>query len=346
MQKKDKIEFVSIIIPAFNRGKELSHCLEQLKMLKSNDFEVIVVDNNSSDDTRLVAERFGAKVYSYSASQNANSCRNFGALKARGSILVFLDSDVIPVAGIVETCRESFSDESVAALIGTYSVNHRNPNASSQYKNYWIRYSYINSAESVGWIFGAVSAIRKSVFTAISGFSDEFQARDGIDDIELGTRLTEAGYKVIFSPALEVEHLKSYNFFSLLKNQFDRSAGFFTLAAASKNVSKSLTSGVFNVYPAFVYSTALAPVLLFSFGISFVFSEIQYYFLLPATIYGGLNVPFVSSYFAHRGYSETVKIVPIIYFDHLICSLGVAAGFLKSVLKSLNQARIKVNKEE
>ena len=345
MQRRaDESIFISIIIPAYNREKELHYCLEQVNLLQDKNLEVIVVDNNSTDSTRLVAEKMGVTVFTYSESQNANACRNFGASKANGNILVFLDSDVIPAKGLVESCVKGFSDDSVSALIGTYTVKHRNPNVSSQYKNYWIRYSYIKSSGHVGWMFGAVSAIRKSVFDNIAGFRNEFHARDGIDDIELGTRLTKAGYKVVFSPTLEVEHLKSYNIFSLLQNQFDRSAGFFTIAVATNTLSKSLTAGVFNVYPAFIYSTVLAPLFLAGWGASLFIAEVQYYWVLPATIYGAINIPFISSYFSHHGYWETAKIVPIIFLDHLMCSIGAAAGLLRTVGKSLGRVLPKANK--
>lgn len=83
---------LSIIIPTFNEELFLPHLLRSLKEQTFNNFEIIVADNNSTDATRLIALRAGAKVVDGGLPASG---RNNGAKVAQGEWLLFLDADVI-----------------------------------------------------------------------------------------------------------------------------------------------------------------------------------------------------------------------------------------------------------
>jgi glycosyltransferase involved in cell wall biosynthesis len=85
---------ISVIIPAFNEEKFLGNCLFSLKNQDFNDFEIIVVDNNSRDKTSKIAKKFGVKLVS-EKNQGAALARNRGAKEAKGEILAFTDADTI-----------------------------------------------------------------------------------------------------------------------------------------------------------------------------------------------------------------------------------------------------------
>jgi glycosyltransferase involved in cell wall biosynthesis len=81
---------LSVIIPAFNEEKFLPRCLESLKNQKFKDFEIIVVDNNSTDKTAEIAKKFNVILVS-EKSQGVAYARNKGAEIAKGEILIFND---------------------------------------------------------------------------------------------------------------------------------------------------------------------------------------------------------------------------------------------------------------
>jgi glycosyltransferase involved in cell wall biosynthesis len=83
---------LSIVIPTYNEEKLLPCLLKSLKEQTFKDFEIIVADNHSVDDTRLIASKFGAKVVDGGMPAVG---RNNGARFARGEWLLFLDADVI-----------------------------------------------------------------------------------------------------------------------------------------------------------------------------------------------------------------------------------------------------------
>jgi glycosyltransferase involved in cell wall biosynthesis len=83
---------ISIIIPTFNEDQCLPILLESIKQQSFSDYEVIVADNNSTDDTVAIAKKYGATVTSGGL---PGPGRNAGAKIAKGDILLFLDADVL-----------------------------------------------------------------------------------------------------------------------------------------------------------------------------------------------------------------------------------------------------------
>jgi len=103
---------LSIIIPTFNEEKFLPHLLKSLKDQTFKDFEIIVADNNSTDLTRSIALRAGAKVVEGGLPARG---RNNGAKVARGEWLLFLDADVILPPDFLEKATAEIKESSLAA---------------------------------------------------------------------------------------------------------------------------------------------------------------------------------------------------------------------------------------
>ena len=95
---------ISIIVPTLNSGSTLRACLESIRSQEFRDFEIIVVDGPSTDDTPEIAKSFGARYYFHAGS--LPDARNFGARQSAGRILVSLDSDMVAGPGLLdEICR-------------------------------------------------------------------------------------------------------------------------------------------------------------------------------------------------------------------------------------------------
>jgi len=90
---------ISVIIPTYNRSQFLSEALESVLaqsvfQSRKYSFEIIIIDDGSTDDTRRVVERFSGPInYYYQTHQGVSRARNHGLEKARGELIAFLDSD-------------------------------------------------------------------------------------------------------------------------------------------------------------------------------------------------------------------------------------------------------------
>jgi GT2 family glycosyltransferase len=209
---------ISVIVPLRNGGENFRRCLLSLTEALPAPGEIIVVADGDTDGLWRLAEALGAKVVRISGPSGPGRARNFGARSAVGDVLLFVDADVVVGRDIIGRVAAAFeNDPSVAAIFGSYDDEPGATNFLSQYKNLLHHYVHQTAAEEASTFWGACGAIRREVFLAIEGF-DEIYRYPSIEDIELGYRLKQAGYRIRLCKALQVKHLKRWGVFSLLKS--------------------------------------------------------------------------------------------------------------------------------
>src|SRR5712691_2010914 len=87
--------FVSIIVPVYNGGRQLDQCLSAIQRSLYSNYELIVVDNGSTDDSVEIARKYGADIVYCPGPSGPGAARNAGASQARGEIVFFVDADVV-----------------------------------------------------------------------------------------------------------------------------------------------------------------------------------------------------------------------------------------------------------
>lgn len=118
---------ISVIIPAYNEEHSLPKALSALSRqdFPRDDFEIIVVDNNSTDATADVARRWGADAVIFEHTAGTNQARKTGLAHASGEIVAFLDADCTPPREWVSRINEFFASapKGVAAVAGPYNFD-------------------------------------------------------------------------------------------------------------------------------------------------------------------------------------------------------------------------------
>ncbi|MEL6552780.1 MAG: glycosyltransferase family 2 protein [Cyanobacteria bacterium J06621_11] len=206
---------LSVVVPVYNGGESFRKCLNSLD-LWSQQAEVIVVSDGESDGSWQVAEAYGAKVIRLPVSKGPANARNIGAGAASSDIILFIDADVEIHPETIEQVCHAFEDSSVAALIGSYDDEPGAQNFLSQYKNLFHHYTHQQGREEASTFWGACGAIRKDIFLKVGGFDAGYR-QPCIEDIELGYRLRQAGYRIRLCKSIYVKHLKHWTAFSLLR---------------------------------------------------------------------------------------------------------------------------------
>ena len=191
---------ISFIIPTYNEEKFLPKVLTAIKKLVINlRYEIIVVDNGSTDATPRIAESYCAKVI-IDASKTIAGLRNLGAQNASGNILVFLDGDVILTKewtkNIFDVIKQLEIDNKI--ITGSRCGISLNP---SWIEKHWFlpmtfeKSNYINSGHLI---------INKNVFKELGGFNEQFKTGE---DWEFCIRAKNRGvFKIINNPNLYVIH--------------------------------------------------------------------------------------------------------------------------------------------
>ena len=222
---------ISVVIPAHNAAETLGDCLQAILSSDHAEYEVVVVDDASSDTTARIAQELGCRVVRLPENTGAAQAKNTGARHARGDVLLFTDADIVLQTDTIRLVAEDLSDPAIAGVVGLLGQKVRCGNFSSQFKNQWMHYTYKRLAESrdaargVGVFFTSLAAIRREVFERMGGFDTHYLGASVTEDIEFGQRLLSAGHRIWLDRRLTVEHLKRYTISSLVRTDVERAFG-------------------------------------------------------------------------------------------------------------------------
>ncbi|GIW61721.1 MAG: glycosyl transferase [Patescibacteria group bacterium] len=185
---------VSVVIPAFNEAKNIHQTLESILNQTYQDFELIVVDNNSTDNTAEIAGRYGAKVI-YEPKKGVTHARQAGFLAAKGEIIVSTDADAIHPPDWIERIVKILDSDRSLVAVGGIAYLHSGPLSARLVARYlFYPFLVIDKLLSGGWnLSGFSMAVRKDAFLRTGGFDPNLQIGE---DIDLSKKLRKLG-KVI-----------------------------------------------------------------------------------------------------------------------------------------------------
>jgi glycosyltransferase involved in cell wall biosynthesis len=253
---------VSVIIPVHNGAGQLRMCLAALEQSCVKPFEVIIVNDGSTDESPEVARQFGCVLLHTDKRRGPAHARNLGAHAAKGDILYFIDSDVCVHQETISRILLNFEKEpELDALIGSYDTEPHATDFLSRYKNLMHCFVHQTARREACTFWSGCGAIRREVFLEHSGF-DESYKRPAIEDIELGYRLIRVGKKIVLDRQVLVKHLKKWTFWNLLKTDvLDRGIPWTELILRDRampndlNVQVSQRISVALVFLLFVFAT-------------------------------------------------------------------------------------------
>lgn len=210
---------ISVIIPFHNASATLKRCLDAVVSSNYPSYECIVIDDGSTDDSERVAKQFPVQVLKLSDGPFGPAyARNRGAELARGKILLFVDADVVLAPGVLRRVANTFNEQpDLAAVFGSYDSRPHATGVISQYRNLLHHFVHQNGNSEAATFWAGCGAIRRSVFNQIGGFDEKRFRRSSIEDIELGYRLRQCGYRILLDKTLQGTHLKRWNLYSLIR---------------------------------------------------------------------------------------------------------------------------------
>jgi GT2 family glycosyltransferase len=282
-----------------------------------------VVADGDTDGSSRVAEEFRVKVLRMPKPQGPAQARNLGAQAAQGDILFFLDADVVIHPDAIRQVEATFrNDPQLTALFGSYDDDPGEKNFLSQYKNLFHHYVHQISREEASTFWSGCGAIRSKVFKELGGFNEAYR-KPCIEDIELGYRMKQAGYRILLSKELQVKHLKRWNIRSLLKSDFfDRALPWTQLILRDRNFVNDLnlrTSSRFGVILMYGFLAALAGGYWWSGAFAVAGALALVLIIIGMPVYG--------FFFQKRGFWFTIGTIPWHWFYYFYCGLAFTIGF-------------------
>lgn len=237
-----KEPFISVIVPVYNGSQHLGQCLDALITANHPSYEIILVDDASTDQSLKIGQKKGVNVIQLTRQSGPAIARNRGVQNAKGDIILFVDSDVVIQQCTLTRIVECFRNHPhIAAVFGSYDDIPRENNFFSQYKNLHHHFVHQNSSTEANTFWAGCGAIQSDVFREIGGFDGERFPNPSIEDIELGYRLKRNGYRIFLDKKLQVTHLKKWGFFCLLRTDiFCRAVPWSKLILENKKIVKDL----------------------------------------------------------------------------------------------------------
>ncbi|MCX7766439.1 MAG: glycosyltransferase, partial [Candidatus Sumerlaeia bacterium] len=214
---KSSLPFVSVIVPVFNEEKNIGSCIESLlnQDYPRERYEIIIVDNNSTDHTREIISRYPVTLLVEDKIRGSYAARNKGIEYAKGEILAFTDGDTRPAPDWLKNGVSAMQEEDLSYLgcrVEMYSDSAK--------LTYCDIYEMLISFDVQRWLntlhFAPTCAllVRRSVFDATGKFDQRLFSGG---DVEFGNRVWRNGFKQGYSSSAIVYHLTRSSFKDLMK---------------------------------------------------------------------------------------------------------------------------------
>jgi glycosyltransferase involved in cell wall biosynthesis len=309
---------VSVIIPTFNSGKTLRECLESLFQQEfSNRFEVILVDNNSTDRTKEIASSF--PVLFIEKKGNRAVASNIGVSNARGDIVAFTDSDcILPKTWLKQISSALRRDPSIKCVGGLDLTSSANDSYFAQCIGVLEKWGhgrnlYSRSFDAARKIKACNVAYDKEALIRAGGFDESLPYWQ---ELELGYRLVRKKYDLLYDPSIYVYHRRRSNPWAYFKQ---------CLIAGS-----SAVIGWKQIRPFGLVAISLSYALLIMMIIMVVIRALAGLIIV-------VSLP--SLYLLARSVLLSLKDGKLVYFPGLLAvlminHLGVLAGILCQIVKN------------
>jgi len=324
--------FLSVIVPAHQGARVLRQSLAALRAsdLPSRLWELIVVDDASTDETSLVAAEYADTLVRLACKPRGPAyARNRGAEAARGDILVFIDADVCVHHDTLRRFADLFrSETTVAAAFGSYDARPPALGIVSQFRNLMHHYVHHRNPGDAETFWAGCGAVRRDAFFDVGGFNEWHYPRPQIEDIELGRRLRMRGHRIVLRPEIQGAHLKRWTFRNGIVTDFrHRGVPWMWLILAE---GPNPAGGALNLRAVEKICTALVGFMIAALATAAFLRSTLPLTAAAAALAGvlALNHDFYRFFIRTRGPLFALAVIPLHLAYYTISGIAVFAGIL------------------
>tara|TARA_B100000073_G_scaffold346577_1_gene358301 strand:+ start:1888 stop:2913 length:1026 start_codon:yes stop_codon:yes gene_type:complete len=326
------MSLISLIIPCFNSSRTIRECLYSVLESSLLPFEIIVVDDKSTDNSLAIIEDFSlissvpTKIIKKNNNSGPATARNIGARNSNGKYLFFADSDTKLDKDAIAIAFETINNrpQKVSGVVGIYNVN-KSQGIFAEFKtSYYLFHMARKGIIDYDAFSASCALIRRDDFFAVGGYDQWFTPGLDLENEELGYRLVENGFKLVLNPAIRCDHDFPAGII-LLKIFFVRTACWMEMSMVRRTFTKALSTkntGFTSLIPFFTIFLGLLIVIVHS---SFLIVVL----IILLIVYLMLCLPYLR-YYMHKNKSPKIfRIIFATYFSHLFISFGAIYGVIK-----------------
>lgn len=309
-----------MIVP-FHRGLPALERVIAAVAGSSSVAEIIIVANGHDEDLTALLQLPRVQLLSLAGACGPAVARNSGAKLAAAAVLVFIDADVVPHATAIPRMLDHLRDDALAAVFGAYDHAPDDKGFFSQYRNLAHAFVHERARPEAKTFWAGLGAVHASAFASVGGFDERF-VRPSIEDIDLGYRLSAAGYCLRLDVSIRGTHLKRWTLRSgIVTDVRDRGVPWaqamlkYGALANDLNVSWSGRAAV-----ALAYALAGAAML------AFAEPDAVWVALAALAAFIAVQGPLLRSFFAMRGLRFALGVVAGQWVHHLCNGVSLLVG--------------------
>ncbi len=331
---------ISVVIPNYNGTSTIEKCLEAAFSSRYDNFEVIVVDDCSTDNSAEIIKRFPCKLIHLDKHSGASKARNTGAYNSIGEILFFIDADCILQKDTLKAVNKAFKEVSPphpplgkggqggVVIGGTYTRTPYDNNFFSTFQSIFINYSETKNKEP-DYIAAHAMVIDSRVFMEGGGFPEDFLPI--IEDVEFSHRLRRSGYKLVMNPEILVQHIFNFTLLKSLRNAFRKSKYWTVYSLKNKDLFNDSGTASLELKTN-VASFFLSMILLLLFFLTGSLIYLIFIVILEAINIRIINRKFIKSFLDAKGLIFTFA--STIYYI-MVYPVAVGAGSIAGMVDYL-----------
>lgn len=295
---------ISIVISNYNKAATIGKCLEAAFSSRYENFEVVVVDDNSVDNSIEIIKKFPCKLICLEKHAGASRARNIGAFSSNGDIIFFTDADCLLKEDTLSIVNRALSKTGHDVIIGgTYTKIPYDKGFFSLFQSVFINYSETKKVENPDYIATHAMIIHAQTFRKSNGFPEDFLPI--LEDVEFSHRLRREGRRLVINPEIQVQHIFNFSLSASLLNAIKKSM-YWTMyslknkdlladsGTASKELKTNVTLYFLSLLFLFLWIISQNPLFLYPLFLIFIFNSFVSRGLLKAfyetkgTLFAGL----------------------------------------------------------
>ena len=317
--------FISVVVPNFNGAKTIEKCVAAVLASKYDSFELIVVDDASSDNSVELISRFPCRLIQLKKHAGASRARNIGAKESAGDIIFFIDADCIISEDTLSLVHKAITGNKDTVIGGSYTPLPYDNNFFSAFQSIFINYSELKQ-KGPDYIASHSMTIEKRIFEKSGGFPEQFLPI--IEDVEFSHRLRSAGYQLQMDPDILVRHIFNFTFRKSLRNAFRKSHYWIIYSLGNRDLFKDSGTASREL------KVNVVSYFFITLFILLYFSSTNRIFLILPMIIAGINIyinrNLLGAFYRAKG---LLFAVPASLYYTLIYPVAVGAGSFTGILQ-------------
>lgn len=321
---------LSVVIPAYNAAASITQTLNALKRQDyPGDFEIIVVDDGSTDATPAIVQGMAGVRYVRQDNAGPAAARNHGARLAAGGHLAFTDSDCSPRPDWLSRLMAGFGPSDVAVVAGSYGIaNPEHRLARCIHQEILLRHAHLMPQFPKS--FGSYNfCVKKEVFDRVEGFYTGYREASG-EDNDLAYKILKAGGRIHFERKALVDHYHTTRVVKYLREQFRHGFWRARMYADHPHMAKGDDYTFWKDMLEVPWSAACIAGLFLAaaFNGTFAFKNILYFLWLPFLVF---EAAFAFAFFAKK--IDAIFFSFVMFFRAFARTFGLSTGFFYFCMK-------------